>query len=327
MALSSVLARNSHPVTLWEFEKKFAEELKKSRTLGKKLPGVTLHDSVDVTSSLGEALEGAAHVIFVTPSQHVRSTCNAIRQAGIQLDAIWISGSKGIEQKTLCRMSEVIAESLPGYRPDRFVVLSGPSHAEEVARGIPTTLSAVSESAETARRVCHLLKSETLRVYIADDVVGVEVGASIKNVIALAAGISDGLGFGDNTKAALVTRGLAEITRLGVAMGAKAYTFAGLTGLGDLVVTCCSRHSRNWQLGNRLAKGQSAADALEEMGMVAEGYYTANTVNGLCEKYGIEMPISREVHRILYEGKPPREAVQDLMLREVKHETEKELYE
>ncbi len=326
VALSCVLASNSQSVTIWEFDPRVAENLQKSRTLGKKLPGVTLPEGVCVTDNLVEALENADFVVLVTPSQYVRSTCKAIAVSGIKSNAIWVSGSKGIERKTLYRMSEVVAECLPLVTPEKFVVLSGPSHAEEVARRMPTTLTAVSESVEAALRVCDLFSSPALRIYTGDDIIGVETGASLKNVIAVAAGISDGLGFGDNAKAALVTRGLAEITRLGVAMGARAYTFAGLTGLGDLVVTCCSRLSRNWQLGNRLAQGQSASEAMEEMGMVAEGYYTADSVAALCARFNIEMPISREVYRILYEGKPPKEAVQDLMLRGVKHETEKDLY-
>lgn len=326
VALASSLHRNGRRVVLWEFDSAAAEELRATRTLAKKLPGITLPEGVGVTDSLAEALDGASVAVLVTPTRFVRSTCQAITRQALGGNRIWACGSKGIEQKTLLRMSEVIFESLEGAGPDTFVALSGPSHAEEVARQLPTTLAAVSANAEAAAHVRDLFLSETLRVYTGEDVIGVELGASLKNVIALAAGISDGLGFGDNAKAALVTRGLAEITRLGVAVGAKPYTFSGLAGLGDLVVTCCSRHSRNWQLGNRLAKGQPADEAMNEMGMEVEGYHTAASVVALSEKHRVEMPIACEVHHILYKGKAPKEAVRDLMLRDTKDEIEAGLW-
>lgn len=326
IALACALGRNDVPVHLWEIDSEEAARIQRERANERRLSGVRLPDSAVVTDALADALEGAGVVLIVTPSRYVRTTCERIVGAGLVGDRLWACGSKGIERRTLLPMSDVVAQVLPDFDEDRFVAVSGPSHAEEVGRDLPTTLTAASTSAASARRVRDLLMSATLRVYTADDVLGAEIGASLKNVIAIAAGISDGLGFGDNAKAALITRGLSEITRLGVAMGAQPYTFAGLTGMGDLVVTCCSQHSRNWRLGNRLAQGEEAEAAIEAIGMEVEGYYTAASVKELSEKYEVEMPLSDAVYQILYEGKPPKEAVQDLMLRNPKAETEKELY-
>jgi glycerol-3-phosphate dehydrogenase (NAD(P)+) len=232
----------------------------------------------------------------------------------------WIIASKGIECGTLKLMTEVLAEELPGLSSDKLVVLSGPSHAEEVSRGIPTTVVAASENLVLAERIQKEFSTETFRIYTNTDPRGVELAASVKNVIALAAGICDGLGLGDNTKGALLTRGMAEIVRLGHAMGAEEQTFFGLAGVGDLITTCISRHSRNRNMGELIASGLTLQQALAKMVMVAEGVETAKSTYALAQRYNIEMPITTEVYKTLFEGKPVKEAVRDLMQRESKPE-------
>lgn len=297
-----------HSVTLWSpFEQEVAE-LSKKRTNEKLLNGITVPIDIKITTDINFAV-GSLITIIAVPSTAVRSV--AAKLAGIKNHGIVVNVAKGFEKETLKRLSEVIAEELPH---DNIAVLSGPSHAEEVARRIPTSLVAVSESFTAAEIIQSVLSNEFLRIYTSDDMIGVELGGALKNVIAICAGICDGLGLGDNTKAALITRGLSEMARLGVCMGANERTFAGLTGIGDLVVTCTSRHSRNNRFGNLVGKGTPVQKALEEVGTV-EGYYAAFIAYKLGQKYGIELPIINECYQIIYNGRPVDTVVKDLMLR------------
>ncbi len=271
-----------------------------------------------IPSDLAEALDGGEITIVTLPSQVVREV---MEQVVLFLnDRPILNLSKGIEQETLLRMSQVIME-VTGCPADKVATVSGPSHAEEVVLQMPTTLVAASENLDYARYLQKKLSTKHLRVYASRDIIGVELGGSVKNVVAIAAGICAGLGVGDNTLAALITRGLAEITRLGVAMGADVSTLAGLSGIGDLVVTAYSRHSRNRRLGYEIGQGRKVKDILVDMGMVAEGLYTARSVMGLAERHRVELPICREVYRVLFDDKDPRRAVADLMTRDLRDET------
>lgn len=323
VALARLLHRLGHVVRLWEFDPMAAEVLRDERQLKFKLPGVFLDQALEVTSDLGEAVGQAEVGVLAVPAGVMRSTCRALRTLPACPAMTLVSVAKGLEKGSRRRMSEVIADELGADATQRLAVLSGPSHAEEVGRDFPTTVVVASRTPEVAGATQALFMAPTFRVYTTGDVLGVEIGGAIKNVIAIAAGIADGLGFGDNTKAALITRGLAEITRLGVEMGAERTTFSGLSGLGDLVVTCCSVHSRNYRLGRLLAEGKSLPAALDFIGMVVEGVDTAASIADLSRDFGIEMPISREIAAVLFEGKPPRQAVSDLMMREAKPEMER----
>jgi glycerol-3-phosphate dehydrogenase (NAD(P)+) len=324
IALAVLLSGRNHSVRMWEFNPADADMLREKREHAKKLPGIKLPPQVTITSDIKEALDGSEFVLCVVPSQTMRATCRTLVAAADKktIDAVagWIIASKGIECGTLKLMTEVLAEEIPGLSPDKLAVLSGPSHAEEVSRGIPTTVVAASENQELAKKVQQEFSTETFRVYTNADPRGVELAASVKNVIALAAGICDGLGLGDNTKGALLTRGMAEIVRLGHKMGAAEQTFFGLAGVGDLITTCISRHSRNRNLGELIASGLSVPQALATIGMVAEGVETAKSTYALAQRYDIEMPITTEVYKTLFEGKPAKEAVRDLMIRESKPE-------
>jgi glycerol-3-phosphate dehydrogenase (NAD(P)+) len=309
---------------MWEFNKADAEMLALKREHSLKLPGIIIPDDVVITNTIAEAIAGADYVVCVVPSQTMRGTlklmADQVDRASISSVKGWIIASKGIECTTLKFMSEVLMEEVPGLTEDKVVVLSGPSHAEEVSRNIPTTVVAASKSLELAQNIQQEFSTETFRIYTNDDVAGVELAASVKNVIALAAGISDGLGFGDNTKGALLTRGMVEMVRLGRKMGAQEQTFFGLPGIGDLITTCTSRHSRNRKMGELIASGIGLKAALEKMVMVAEGVETTKSVYLLAKKYDIVMPITTEVYMALFEDKSPREAVKDLMLRQLKSE-------
>lgn len=314
-AISLSLVRGGHRVYLWSRRADFCEELRESHENKRYLPGVNLPDGIIHTSMLSDAAD-AEVIVIATPSHTVREICRAI--APYSLDGqIAVSISKGFDEASGKRLSEVISEEIPLAR---VAVMSGPSHAEEVAISMPTTNVVASNSSEAALRVQEVFNSQSFRIYTSDDVVGVELGGALKNVIALCAGICDGLGYGDNAKAALITRGIAEITRLGVAMGAKPLTFAGLSGIGDLVGTCTSAHSRNRKAGYLIGKGLSKEEAEAEIGMVVEGIRSARAVNALSQKYGIEMPISKEAYRVLYEGADVKECLPRLMGREVKPE-------
>ncbi len=305
-------------MTLWEYREDQALRLRTTRENKDFLPGVAIPEGVEVLSDLRTA-SSEKEVLFITlPSHVVRQVSESLSGTDMG-NAIMVSGTKGIENATLLRMSQVLLETA-GVTEDRIVVLSGPCHAEEVARSIPTVVVAASSSKEAAKRIQEILMNPVFRVYTNEDVLGVELGGALKNVIAIAAGISDGVGFGDNTKAAIIVRGIVEITRLGTAMGANPLTFAGLSGMGDLIVTCTSRHSRNRYLGQQIGRGKSLEQVLGEMVMVVEGVKTARSASDLSHKYRIDMPMTNEVHQVLFEGKPPERAVFDLMTRDPKAE-------
>jgi len=318
-ALAVLLCKNGHRVCMWEFDRSAADRIILDRENRAFLPGVPIPESVQISSDLDAVIHEQDVLFFVVPSHVMRSVGASVAKT-LNSGPLVVSCSKGIENDSLLRMSEVLLETMPSLNPERVVVLSGPSHAEEVAQGIPTVVTAASTGSESGRIIQDILKSPSFRVYTNPDVTGVELGGALKNVIAVAAGISDGAGCGDNTKAALLTRGIVEITRLGVAMGANPMTFAGLSGIGDLIVTCTSRHSRNRYVGEQIGRGRSLHEVLESMVMVAEGVRTARSVMDLSTRYQVEMPISREVYRVLFENKPPKEALYDLMTRNPKME-------
>jgi len=307
------LFKKGHEVRLWDIAPQV--ELLREKRECLKIPGLIIPPGVEITSRMDEAVREARIIMVVLPSQVVRETIRKLRE--LPPASIIVIASKGIENETLMTMSEVIFDVL-GEK--QSVVISGPSHAEEVCRHIPTTIVSSSSNERKREEVQQLLMTETLRVYTNPDVRGVELGGALKNIIAIAAGISDGLGFGDNTKAALLTRGLAEITRLGVAGGAHPRTFAGLSGMGDLITTCISRYSRNRNLGEAIGKGKALEEALPAIGMVVEGVPTTKSAHDLAKKFKVEMPITEEIYQVLFEGKDPCRAVTDLMLREAKPE-------
>ncbi len=308
MALAISAFNTGNEVTLWSPFESEVNLLKTKRTNERLLNGVMIPEGIDITTDLS-VVSGSAITVIATPSTAVRSVA---KQLAEQKDfGIVVNVAKGLEKGSLLRLSQVIKSEIPDAR---VAVLSGPSHAEEVARKIPTSLVAASDSVVTSQIVQSIMSSESLRVYTSDDLIGVELGGALKNVIAIGTGICEGLGLGDNTVAALITRGLAEMARLGVVMGAKEYTFAGLTGIGDLVVTCTSRHSRNHRFGLKVGSGIPVAAALEEVGTV-EGYYAADMAHALAQKYNIEMPIIDECYAALYEGKDINNVPTDLMNR------------
>ena len=312
-ALTVLLASKGHSVAMWEFVAERADAMRACRENKPMLPGIRIPDDVLVTSDIEQACRGSEHLLMVVPSHGLRQTAESLVRQGIGPLPVTIA-TKGIEETTLKRMSEVAGEVL-GARAAAICVLVGPSHAEEVSRGVPTTVVASSADQRHAEAVQEIFMTPTFRVYTNSDVTGVEVGVSLKNVVAIAAGMCDGLGFGDNTKGALLTRGLAEITRLGVKMGARQETFSGLAGIGDLITTCISRHSRNRYVGEHLAQGKTLDEVLAGMVMVAEGVRTTKSAVALASKFGVEMPIAGEVNEILFRGKAARQAMKDLMLR------------
>ncbi|KRE69286.1 NAD(P)H-dependent glycerol-3-phosphate dehydrogenase [Paenibacillus sp. Soil750] len=320
-ALASVLADNGKEVLLWSRNEEQVVEINEHHTNGRFLKDISLSPSIIATHSLQEAVQDADAIIMVVPSSGMREVASRIRPF-LKKDTLIIHATKGFETGTLKRMTEVLADELPEMDSKRFVVLSGPSHAEEVICKMPTTVVVAAEDLEAAEAAQDLLITRYFRVYTNPDVTGVEVGGALKNIIGLGAGLTDGLDFGDNAKAALVTRGLAEITRLGTAMGANPLTFAGLAGIGDLIATCTSKHSRNWRAGNKLAKGILLEDVLKEMGMVVEGVKTTKAAYDLAKRYEVTMPITNELHNVLFEGKSPQLAAGDLMGRVRTHEME-----
>jgi len=319
-ALAAVLADNGHDVRLWSRSGEQVDEMNRLRTNRRYLPDVALPEGLTATTDMAAALQDADLVLFVAPSSAMREVA---RQAAphIGSDMLCVHATKGFEADSLKRMSTVLAEEL-GRSEQSIVVLSGPSHAEEVVRRCPTTVVVASQEQSVAEAVQDYFINSYFRVYTNPDAVGVEVAGAIKNIIALGAGLSDGLGFGDNAKAALLTRGLAEIGRLGTAMGANLYTFAGLAGVGDLVVTCTSQHSRNWRAGSLLAQGLPLDEVLRRMGMVVEGVRTTRAAHALAADYDVQMPITEQLHAVLFEGKAPKDAVEALMGRVRTHESE-----
>lgn len=316
-ALSLLLFNNGHEVTLWSALPDEVKMLRENREHASKLPGVKLPKTMEITTDLEGSLKDPDVAVLAVPSPFTRSTAKQMAPYVRDGQKI-VNVAKGVEEKTLMTLSEIIEQEIPNAD---VCVLSGPSHAEEVGKGLPTTCVVSSRTRETAEYLQGIFMSPVFRVYTTPDILGVELGGALKNVIALAAGTADGLGYGDNTKAALITRGIAEIARLGVMMGAKAETFYGLSGIGDLIVTCASVHSRNRKAGYLMGKGYTMDEAMAEVKMVVEGVYSAKAAKGLSEKYEVEMPIINEVNKVLFEGKPASEAVIDLMLRDKKVET------
>ncbi len=319
IALAWRLHKNGHKVTLWARREEAAGKLRVEREDKDKLPGVILDKEIKITSNMEEALKDADMIVVTVPSVAIREVCVKMRPYLTEGEEkrIIVNCSKGIEKDTLMVMSDVILDELPG---SEVAVLSGPSHAEEVGKGLPTTIVVGAFSKESAREVQNVFMAEEFRVYISPDMLGIEIGAALKNVIALAAGIADGLGQGDNARAAIITRGVSEISKLGLAMGGKQESFSGLTGIGDLIVTCSSMHSRNHRAGILIGQGKSYEEAMDEVKMVVEGVYAAKAAKGLAEKYHIAMPIVTEVNAILFEGKSAKLALQDLMFRDKKPE-------
>ncbi len=320
IALANYSADIGHRVALWEFDANEAQRLRKERTRESVLKGIRINDDITITSDLGQSLQAADVILVVVPSHIVRLLLKQVAEIDPEPNAFIVNCAKGIENGTQMRMSEVVRQELPDFPAAKYAVLSGPSHAEEVSRKIPTAVVVASESEHVAGSLQRLLVSRTFRLYRSGDVAGVELGGALKNVIAIAAGICDGSGFGDNTKAALQPRGLAEIARLGRKLGAELQTFAGLSGMGDLIVTCMSRHSRNRYLGEQLGLGRKLDDILQSMTMVAEGVRTCKSAVALARAHNVELPICEQVHYILFEDKEPRQALEELMNREVKPE-------
>ena len=309
--LAVLLGNNGHQVTIWSAVEKEIQMLSEDREL-KSIPGIRLVDGTKVTADLKEAMEHKELLVLSTASTYIRETARRMAEYLVP-GHIVVNMAKGIEESTLYVMSQVIEEELP--QAD-VAVLSGPSHAEEVGRGIPTTCVAGAHTKETAEHVQNIFMSPVFRVYTSPDMLGIELGAALKNVIALAAGIADGLGYGDNTKAALITRGIAEIARLGMKMGGALQTFSGLSGIGDLIVTCASMHSRNRRAGILIGEGLSMKEAMDRVGMAVEGVHSAKAALALAQKYEVEMPIVEQVNQVLFGEKKAADAVKELMLRD-----------
>ena len=318
--LAILLDEKGHDVRLWEYFPDLAASIRHDRENRRFLPGIPVPRSIRITSDMDEALDGATRIVFVTPSHTMRGVARIARSSrAFDKRAVAINAAKGLEEKTLCRMSEILRQELPTPKR-RIVGILGPSHAEEVSRRMPTSVVVAGTDPEILREIQAFFMTEYFRVYTNTDLVGVELGVSLKNTIAIAAGICDGLGFGDNTKAALITRGLAEMKRLACRMGGKEETLSGLAGVGDLIVTCMSRHSRNRHVGEEIGRGKKLPRILSEMVMVAEGVKTTEAAVKLASRVGVELPIAEQVHRVLFRGKDPRKAIKDLMIRKAKKE-------
>jgi glycerol-3-phosphate dehydrogenase (NAD(P)+) len=320
IAVANLLNMNGSNTAIWEFDREDYENLLREREHSIKLPGIVLPREISIHNDLSQAVEGREIICLAIPSDTVRQVCDKLNDIPLKTGTIIVNLAKGIEIDTLMRMSEVITEEIDTASADDIVTLSGPSHAEEVARGMPTSVVAGCERLATAELVRDTFSNQFFRAYSSPDIIGVEIGGALKNIIAIAAGIADGLGGGDNAKGALFTRGIAEISRLGEAMGANPMTFSGLSGLGDLVTTCISRFSRNRAFGEKIGQGKSLETALSEMTMVVEGIKTTRAAHSLMRKFGIEMPIAKQVYEVLFEQKNPREALLELMKRDLKSE-------
>ncbi len=327
-ALAGHLGKNGQEVTLWGHHEEKMEEIRRTRMIPDKLPGFLLPDPVGVTADFAKTVRENEILIFAVPSPAIRETAVKIKNLSLaeelQHQKTIVNVAKGLEEGTLLRLSEVIEEELPLFD---VAVLSGPSHAEEVAQCLPTALVAGSKKKETAEQIQNVFMNEYLRVYTSPDLIGMELGGALKNVIALAAGMADGLGYGDNTKAALITRGVAEITRLAGKLGGAPETLSGLTGIGDLIVTCESRHSRNRKAGMLIGQGRSVEEALSEVGMVVEGVNTARAAGLLAQKADVPMPIITAVNNVLFSGKSAGDAVRELMIRNKRSESSRLTWE
>ena len=313
IALTILLAGNGHDVTVWSKFKEETDALDRNRRDIKNLPGAVLQDSVRLTNDIEKAVESEPDLIVMTVASPFVREVSHVLAPFVKDGTVIVNASKGIENKTLYTITDIIAQEIPQAK---VAVLSGPSHAEEVSRQIPTTVVAGAKEKETAMYIQDMFMNQYFRVYTSPDVIGIELGGALKNVIALAAGTIDGLGYGDNTKAALITRGIVEISRLGEAMGARYETFAGLSGIGDLIVTCTSTHSRNHNAGFLLGQGYTLEEAKKQVGQVVEGVNSAQAALALARKYGVEMPIVEQVNAVLFEGKAVKEALTDLLVRE-----------
>ena len=317
-ALAILLHDNGHDVTVWSIHEKEVEMLNTTRRHESKLPGIEIPEGILFTTDMKETMSDKDVCVLAVPSPFIRSTCQKMK-AYVRAGQIIVNVAKGIEESTLYTLTDIIEEEMP-YAD--ACVLSGPSHAEEVSRRLPTTCVVSARTRNTAEYLQSVFVSPVFRVYISPDMLGIELGGALKNVIALAAGTADGLGYGDNTKAALITRGIAEIARLGIKMGGKPETFYGLTGIGDLIVTCASVHSRNRKAGYLMGKGYTMQEAMDEVQMVVEGVYSAKAALTLAQKYQVEMPIVEQVNKVLFENKNAEEAVKELMIRDKKMESD-----
>lgn len=317
--LSILLHYNGHDVTLWEFKKNYAKVLGKTRINEIYLPGVSIPDEIKITHDLEESTSNKNLIVLAVPSQFLRGVIKKVSYSNIK-NSILVNVAKGIEIKSLLTMSQVLMDVFPLLDENQIGIISGPSHAEEVSRRIPTAVVAASKSVETSKSIQASFITSYFRVYGSTDILGVELGGAFKNVIAIGAGIVDGAKFGDNTKAAIMTRGIAEISRLGVAMGSEPETFAGLSGMGDLIVTCMSRHSRNRYVGEQIGAGKKLKDVLKSMDMIAEGVETSRSASMLSKQHSVETPITDEVYKILFKDKDPVKATTDLMTRDMKME-------
>ena len=317
-ALALSLAKNGYNVVMWSRRKERAEKINEARENAQYLPGIMLPENINITDNIKEAMEDCPMIVVATPSQAFRGMCKQIKEY-VKKEQIIVNVAKGLEKGTGKKLSEVCREELP---ENEYVMLSGPSHAEEVAKELPTTIVVAAEKLEVAQKTQDFFMSPTLRVYTNPDLIGVELGGALKNIIAFGAGICDGLGFGDNTKAALMTRGITEISRLGIAMGAKSVTFSGLSGIGDLIVTCTSMHSRNRRAGILIGKGYSVEETLKEIKMVVEGITATEVAYEVAKEIGVDMPITAAIYGVLHKGLDPKDAITSLMMREKKHEVE-----
>jgi glycerol-3-phosphate dehydrogenase (NAD(P)+) len=317
--LAILLHYNGHNVTLWEYQKSYARELNKKRINIDYLPGIKIPKEIKITSDLDESSNDKNLIVFAVPSQFLRKVVKKIEYNSVK-DAVFVNVSKGIEKDSLMTMSQMLLDVHTSLSENQIGVISGPSHAEEVSQRIPTAVVAASVELETSKTIQAAFMTSYFRVYSSTDILGVELGGAFKNIIAIGAGIIDGAGFGDNTKAAIMTRGVAEISRLGLAMGARPETFAGLSGMGDLIVTCMSKHSRNRYVGEQIGKGKQLKVVLKSMEQVAEGVETTRSAKELAEKHSVETPITNQVYKILYEDKDPIKATTDLMTRDMKTE-------
>lgn len=315
-ALAILLNKNGHKVTMWSHDPSLVNEFNETRELKNALPEIIFPETIDITDSLEEICINKEIIVFASASPYVRSTAEQIKPF-IKREQLIVNASKGIEDDFLFTLTDVISDVLPDAE---VTVISGPSHAEEVSREIPTTVVIGAKDKGTAKYLQNIFMNKRFRVYTSSDVLGIELGGALKNVIALAAGASDGLGFGDNTKAALMTRGIAEIARLGIAMGGQPETFSGLSGVGDLIVTCSSVHSRNRMAGYYIGQGYSPKEAMDKVKQVVEGVYSAKAALALAKQYKIEMPIVEQVSLVLFEGKDAKEAVTDLLIRDKREE-------
>lgn len=318
-ALGIILHNNRHKVTLWEFDKEYAHTLSEFRENFYYLPKIKIPEKIVITSDIHSAIEGKELIVVATPTQYIRSVIEKIKDIDFKGRVI-LSVSKGIENHTLMTVSQIFQNVFNNIDKRNITVLSGPSHAEEAAKQIPTAVAAAGFDEKNTEIVQKAFSNKYFRVYKSSDVVGVELGGALKNVIAIAAGIADGAGFGDNTKAAIMTRGLREITRFGMRFGAQEHTFMGLSGIGDLIVTCMSKHSRNRFVGEEVGKGKKLKQVLAEMKMVAEGVATTESTHELAKKLGVELPIIEQVYKVLFQGKDPHHATEKLMTRNLKDE-------